>query len=197
MIIGMLLDEILQHNEKFVKNMEYIPYQATKFPSKRMIILTCMDTRLVELIPSSLNIHNGEAIILKNAGGMITHPFGSIMRSMVVAIHELKAEEIFVIGHHNCGMNSVNPKETLQKMIKNKVTSKYTLSTLEYAGIDLQQWLHGFDNVNDMVNENISIIRNHPLIPKEIPVHGLVIDPDTGKLDLTVDGYKATLEDAY
>ncbi len=193
----MLLDEILQHNEKFVKNMEYIPYQATKFPSKRMIILTCMDTRLVELIPSSLNIHNGEAIILKNAGGMITHPFGSIMRSMVVAIHELKAEEIFVIGHHNCGMNSVNPKETLQKMIKNKVTSKYTLSTLEYAGIDLQQWLHGFDNVNDMVNENISIIRNHPLIPKEIPVHGLVIDPDTGKLDLTVDGYKATLEDAY
>lgn len=193
----MLLDEILQHNEKFVRNMEYIPYQATKFPSKRMIILTCMDTRLVELIPSSLNIHNGEAIILKNAGGMITHPFGSIMRSMVVAIHELKAEEIFVIGHHNCGMNSVNPKETLQKMIKNKVTSKYTLSTLEYAGIDLQQWLHGFDNVNDMVNENISIIRNHPLIPKEIPVHGLVIDPDTGKLDLTVDGYKATLEDAY
>ena len=193
----MLLDEILQHNEKFVKNMEYIPYQATKFPSKRMIILTCMDTRLVELIPSSLNIHNGEAIILKNAGGMITHPFGSIMRSMVVAIHELKAEEIFVIGHHNCGMNSVNPKETLQKMIDNNLTSKHTLSTLEYAGIDLQKWLHGFDNVNDMVNENISIIRNHPLIPKEIPVHGLVIDPDTGKLDLTVDGYKATLEDAY
>lgn len=193
----MLLDEILQHNEKFVDNKEYIPYQATKYPSKRMIILTCMDTRLVELIPNSLNIHNGEAIILKNAGGMITHPFGSIMRSMVVAIHELKAEEIFVIGHHHCGMNSVNPKETLQKMIKNKVTSEYTLSTLEYAGIDLQQWLHGFDNVNDMVNENISIIRNHPLIPKEIPVHGLVIDPDTGKLDLTVNGYNAMLEYAY
>lgn len=190
----MLLDEILQHNEKFVNNKEYIPYQATKYPSKRMIILTCMDTRLVELIPSSLNIHNGEAIILKNAGGMITHPFGSIMRSMVVAIHELKAEEIFVIGHHNCGMNSVDPKETLQKMIKNNVTSSSILSTLEYAGIDLQQWLHGFENVEDMVKENISMIRNHPLIPNEIPVHGLVIDPDTGKLDLTVNGYKATDE---
>lgn len=190
----MLLDEILQHNEKFVNNKEYIPYQATKYPSKRMIILTCMDTRLVELIPSSLNIHNGEAIILKNAGGMITHPFGSIMRSMVVAIHELKAEEIFVIGHHHCGMNSVDPKETLQKMIKNNVTSSSILSTLEYAGIDLQQWLHGFENVEDMVKENISMIRNHPLIPNEIPVHGLVIDPDTGKLDLTVNGYQATDE---
>lgn len=192
----MLLDEILQHNEKFVSNKEYIPYQATKYPSKRMVILTCMDTRLVELIPSSLNIHNGEAIILKNAGGMITHPFGSIMRSMVVAIHELKAEEIFVIGHHHCGMNSVDPKETLQKMIKNNVTSSSILSTLEYAGIDLQQWLHGFENVEDMVKENISMIRNHPLIPNEIPVHGLVIDPDTGKLDLTVNGYKATDENA-
>lgn len=190
----MLLDEILQHNEKFVNNKEYIPYQATKYPSKRMVILTCMDTRLVELIPSSLNIHNGEAIILKNAGGMITHPFGSIMRSMVVAIHELKAEEIFVIGHHNCGMNSVDPKETLQKMIKNNVTSSSILSTLEYTGIDLEQWLHGFENVEDMVKENISMIRNHPLIPNEIPVHGLVIDPDTGKLDLTVNGYKATDE---
>lgn len=190
----MLLDEILQHNEKFVNNKEYIPYQATKYPSKRMVILTCMDTRLVELIPSSLNIHNGEAIILKNAGGMITHPFGSIMRSMVVAIHELKAEEIFVIGHHNCGMNSVDPKETLLKMIKNNVTSSSILSTLEYAGIDLEQWLHGFENVEDMVKENISMIRNHPLIPNEIPVHGLVIDPDTGKLDLTVNGYKATDE---
>lgn len=185
----MLLQEILEHNEHFVANKEYVPYQATKFPSKRMVILTCMDTRLVELIPQSLNVHNGEAIILKNAGGIITHPFGSIMRSMVVAIHELQAEEIFVIGHHHCGMNNVNPKEILQKMVGNKVASKDTLSTLEYAGINLQQWLQGFEDVNDMVQKNIDMINNHPLIPETVPVHGLVIDPDTGKLDLLVDGY--------
>ena len=190
-----LLHEILHDNEHFVKNKEYLPYQATKYPSKQMVILTCMDTRLVELIPSALNVHNGEVIILKNAGGIITHPFGSIMRSMVVAIQELYAEEIYVIGHHRCGMNSVNPKETLQGLLDQGVASENTLSTLEFAGINLQKWLYGFDNVVDMVKGNIDIIRNHPLISKKIPVHGLVIDPDTGKLDLTIDGYKEIPKD--
>lgn len=186
----MLLHDILNYNEQFVTNKEFAPYQATKYPSKRMVVLTCMDARLVELIPRALNISNGEAIILKNAGGIITHAYGSIMRSIIVAIHELKAEEIFVIGHHKCGMSSVNPKETLKKMIDQGVASSDTLSTLEHAGIDLEKWLHGFENVFDSVNSNIEIIKNHPLIPKSIPIHGLVIDPDTGKLDLASDGYE-------
>jgi carbonic anhydrase len=186
----MLLHDILRHNEQFVENEEYTSFKGTKFPSKRMVVLTCMDARLVELIPRALNIQNGEAIILKNAGGIITHPFGSIMRSMVVAIHELKAAEIYVIGHHRCGMNSVNPKKTLQQIIDQGVTSLETISNLEFAGVDLQKWLHGFDNVIDSVKENIEIIRNHPLIPNNIPIHGLVIDPETGKLDLEIDGYE-------
>lgn len=185
-----LLQEILQDNEQFVKKKEYLPYQATKYPSKHMVILTCMDARLVELIPRALNLHNGEVIILKNAGGIITHPFGSIMRSMVVAIQELNAAEIYIIGHHRCGMNSVNPKETIEGLLEQGVASEMTLSTLEFAGIDLQKWLYGFDDVFEMVKANIEIIRSHPLIPKKVPVHGLVIDPDTGKLDLVVDGYK-------
>jgi carbonic anhydrase len=34
------------------------------------------------------------------------------------------------------------------------------------------------------------MLRQHPLFPPDVPVHGLVIDPETGKLDLVVDGYK-------
>ncbi|WHY99508.1 beta-class carbonic anhydrase [Peribacillus simplex] len=186
----MLLQEILKHNEQFVENKEYVPYEATKMPQKRMVIVSCMDARLIELLPKALDLHNGDAKILKTAGGTITHPFGSIMRSIVTAVYELNAEEIYVIGHHGCGMSQSNPKGTLQKILDRGVASQEILSALEYAGIDLHKWLFGFDNVIDSIKGNIELVRNHPLIPKDIPVHGLTIAPDTGKLDVIVDGYK-------
>ncbi|MFE5429188.1 beta-class carbonic anhydrase [Peribacillus simplex] len=186
----MLLQEILKHNEQFVENKEYVPYEATKMPQKRMVIVSCMDARLIELLPKALDLHNGDAKILKTAGGTITHPFGSIMRSIVTAVYELNAEEIYVIGHHGCGMSQSNPKGTLQKILDRGVASQEILSALEYAGIDLHKWLFGFDNVIDSIKGNIELVRNHPLIPRDIPVHGLAIAPDTGKLDVIVDGYK-------
>jgi carbonic anhydrase len=186
----MLLQEILKYNEQFVQNKEYVQYEATKYPKKRMVVVSCMDARLVELLPKALDLHNGDAKILKTAGGTITHPFGSIMRSIVTAVYELNAEEIYVIGHHGCGMSQSNPKGTLQKILDRGVASPEILSALEYAGIDLHKWLFGFDNVIDSIKGNIELVRNHPLIPKDIPVHGLAIAPDTGKLDVIVDGYK-------
>ena len=111
------------------------------------------------------------------------------MRSILVAIYELQAEEIFVIGHHGCGMSSLNTDKTIEKMI-DKGISKDTMTTLEYAGINLKKWLHGFDCVHDSVRESVLAIKNHPLIHKNVFVHGLIIDPETGELEVVVDGYK-------
>lgn len=63
-----------------------------------------------------------------------------------------------------------------------------TLKTLESSGIDINRWLRGFDSVGESVKNSVRVIRNHPLLPK-IPVHGLIIDPKTGRLDLVEDGY--------
>lgn len=190
----MLLQEILAYNEQFVQNKEYLPYEATKMPQKRMVVISCMDARLIELLPKALDLHNGDAKIIKNAGGTITDAFGSIMRSVVTAVYELNAEEIYIIGHHACGMSQSNPKGTLQKILDRGVSSPEIFSAIEYAGIDLEKWLFGFDHVNDSIQANIDLVRNHPFIPKDIPVHGLAIDPHTGKLDLLVDGYKTSNE---
>ncbi|WFD09455.1 beta-class carbonic anhydrase [Tepidibacter hydrothermalis] len=183
------LEDILVHNKSFVENKEYEEFKTTKYPGKKMVIFSCMDTRLIELLPRALNLKNGDAKIIKNAGGVIMHPFGSVMRSILVAIYELEAEEVFVIGHHGCGMSNVDTDKTIEAMI-NKGISKDTMSTLEYAGIDLKKWLHGFDCVNDSVRESVIAIKNHPLIPQNIPVHGLIMDPETGELEVVVDGYK-------
>ncbi|WP_153126467.1 beta-class carbonic anhydrase [Peribacillus tepidiphilus] len=184
-----LLNEILQHNQSFVENKEYEKFQTDKFPDKRMVILSCMDTRLVELLPKSMNIRNGDVKIIKTAGAIVSHPFGSVMRSIIVAIYELNADEVFVIGHHDCGMSSVNVESVMDKM-KDRNIDEHTISIIENSGIRIKNWLRGFDDVVESVKNSVEIIRNHPLIPEDVFVHGLVISPDTGKLDLVTNGYE-------
>ena len=84
-----MINEIMEYNKKFVENKAYEPYLTSKYPDKKLAILTCMDTRLIELLPAALGLKNGDAKIIKNAGGVITHPYGSVVRSLLVAIIEL------------------------------------------------------------------------------------------------------------
>ena len=84
---------------------QYEQYATSKFPNKRMVIITCMDTRLVELLPKALNVKNGDVKIIKNAGAVVSHPFGSITRSVLVALYQLKAEEFLVYRTPHCGMS--------------------------------------------------------------------------------------------
>ena len=80
-----MLEEILEFNKKFVENRGYEKYITNKYPDKKIAILSCMDTRLTELLPAALGIHNGDVKIIKNAGAVISHPFGSVIRSLLVA----------------------------------------------------------------------------------------------------------------
>lgn len=184
------LHNILSYNENFVETKQFENYKTSRYPDKKMVILSCMDTRLVELLPRAMNLRNGDAKIIKNAGAIVTQPFGNIMRSIIVAVYALNADEVFVVGHHECGMTGLNSDIIKQKMQDRGIPSE-TIKTLEHSGIHLSRWLIGFDSVRDGVENSVSIIRNHPLLPREIPVHGLIIDPETGKLDLVVDGYQA------
>lgn len=182
-----ILNDVITFNKSFVEEKQYEPYITSKFPDKHFVILTCMDTRLVELLPKAMNLRNGDVKMIKSAGATINHPFGGIMRSLLVAIYELQADEVFVVGHYDCGMSAVNPDKMLQKM-KDRGISQDTLDLLTYSGINLKDWLHGFEDVRENVQHSVEMIKNHPLVLDSIPVHGLVIDPKTGKLDIIVNG---------
>src|SRR5258708_3714148 len=83
----------------FIERKEYEAFRTDRFPDKKLVILTCMDTRLVELLPRAMGFRNGDVKLVKNAGAIVSHPFGSVMRSIMVAIYELNAEEVIVVGH--------------------------------------------------------------------------------------------------
>lgn len=184
-----LLEEILAYNEEFVREKKYEEFITTKFPDKKVVILTCMDTRLFELLPKAMNLKNGDVKQLKSAGAIINSPFGGIMRSIFVAVYELNADEIYIIGHHDCGMSAIKPESILNKMKERGIEQK-TIDTVKYSGVNLEKWLYGFEDVADSVMHSVMMVKNHPLMSKSIPVHGLIIDPTTGKLDVVYDGNK-------
>ena len=106
-----MIEQIVEYNKKFVENKGYEPYLTSKYPNKKLAVLTCMDTRLTELLPAALGLKNGDAKIIKNAGGVITHPYGSVVRSLLVAILELGVEQVMVIGHTDCGVQGMDGSE--------------------------------------------------------------------------------------
>lgn len=63
-----MIEQIVEYNKKFVENKGYEPYLTSKYPNKKLAVLTCMDTRLTELLPAALGLKNGDAKIIKNAG---------------------------------------------------------------------------------------------------------------------------------
>ncbi len=141
-----------------------------------------MDTRLTELLPAALGFKNGDVKIIKNAGAVISTPFGSVMRSLIVAIYTLGVKEILVVGHHDCGMQNLNSKAIIDKMISRGISLE-NIELIKFCGIDFDIWLNGFENVEESVIATVSNIINHPLIPKDINVYGLIIDPTTGKIE--------------
>ena len=186
-----LLEEILKANEDFVNNQEYKAYATDKTPNKKAVFLTCMDTRLSELATKAFGLKNGDIKQLKNAGAVVSHPYGSTMRSILVAVYALGVDEVFIMGHPDCGFGALKPQPVMEEMKKRGISDD-TFNTLEHSGIDVSDWLKGFDSVEESVKETVNNVKNHPLLAKSIPVHGLIMDPETGKAELVINGYQAT-----
>ena len=173
--------EMLEYNRQFVAGKKYEEYKTSKYPDRQVAIVTCMDTRLVQLLPAALGIRNGDVKIIKNAGGTITNPFDSTVRSLLVAIYELGVNEVMVIGHTGCGVQGMDGKEMLHLMKQRGIDDEH-ISLMQHCGIDLEAWLHGFDDTREAVLETVDLVKNHPLVPRDVIVKGYIMDSTTGEL---------------
>ena len=73
--------------------------------------------------------------------------------------------------------------------MKQRGISGETISVLQAGGVDLHTWLQGFDDVAESVQQSVDLIQKHPLLPPSTPVHGMIMDPETGELEVVVRGY--------
>ena len=177
-----MIEDMLRFNKEFVRTGEYKKFATSKFPDKRIAIVTCMDTRLIELLPAALGIKIGDVKMIKNAGATITNPFDSTVRSLLVAIYELGVNEIMIIGHTGCGVQGMDANEMLDLMRERGIPEEH-INLMMHCGIDLKSWLHGFEDTPSAIAETVDLVRNHPLVPADITVRGYIMDSVTGELN--------------
>ncbi len=179
-----LLQEILAYNERFLAERQR---PITKVPAKKVAVFTCMDTRLVEFLEPAMGIRRGDAKVIKNAGATLGGSAGDVVRSLAVAIFALGCEEVLVIGHSDCGMTRIDADDLRRRMLARGVP-QHAIADLQP---ELGAWVCAFADPAENVRRVVGELRRNPLIPSDVPIHGLLVDPASGRLDLLVDGYGA------
>lgn len=86
-----------------------------------------------------------------------------------------------VIGHTDCGVQGMDGRKLVEKL-KDRGIPKEHIEIIRNSGIDLEDWLAGFDSVEQSVQESVESLKRHPLMPKDVVVRGFVMDSVTGLL---------------
>src|SRR5215475_11112508 len=176
------LDQVVAANAAYSKNFGEKAKLALP-PARRFAILTCMDARLDPAKYAGLA--EGDAHVIRNAGGRASD---DAIRSLVISYKLLGTREFFVIHHTDCGM----------QFFTNDVIRGLLASSLETAELSAQgfrdvgkgpgsrageyiEWLTVKD-AQQAVRDDVARIRNHPLVPKSIPVYGYIYDVKSGRL---------------
>ena len=108
-------------------------------------------------------------------------PYGSAVRSRLVAVLELGVEEIMVIGHTDCGVQGMDGKKMVEKLKARGIPEEH-IDIIRKSGINLEQWLGGFESAKAAVKESVDRLKNHPLMPKDLVIRGFMMDSVTGEL---------------
>ncbi len=148
-----------------------------------IVALTCIDPRLNALLPQVLGVPPEQFIWLRNAGNIITGPLSSTMRSLSLACAVKGGKEIVIIGHTDCQVG--------------KTTTMQLIDRLRAMGIErhvlpdnLTEFFGMFGSERQNVIKAVDFVRQSPVIGPKVPVHGLLVDIQTGKLDWLVNGYE-------
>ena len=188
-----LFEAILEANNRAVAGDADAGVRPADFANELPVAaLTCIDVRLNRLLPSVLGLPEDQFIWLRNAGNIITGPLSSTLRSLSLACAVKGAEEICIIGHTDCQVCKTTTMQLLERL-KNLGIERHVLpdNVNEYFGL--------FSSERQNVIKACDIVRRSPLIGAKIPVHGLVVDIETGKLEWIVNGYQtfATMSDKW
>ncbi|WP_341528111.1 carbonic anhydrase [Nostoc sp. UHCC 0302] len=180
--MGQILTEVLSANQAYVENFGN-KGNLTIPPARKFAILTCMDARLD---PAKFaGLAEGDAHVIRNAGGRASD---DAIRSLVISYKLLGTREWFVIHHTNCGMETFTDKVMRNLLANSLKTAKidatgwHDVGSGEGSGeAEFIDWLTIGEQA-ESVYADVKRIRNHPLVPREIPIYGYLYDVQIGKL---------------
>jgi len=180
-----LLEAIIDANNRAVAGDQDAGLHPSEFAEELPIVaLTCIDPRLNSLFPQVLGVLPEQFIWLRNAGNIITGPTSSTMRSLALACAVKGGKEIVIIGHTDCLVGKTTTMQLLERLRAIGVERHALPDNInEFFGI--------FSSERQNVIKATDIARHSPLLGPKIPIHGLMVDVQTGKLEWIVNGYQA------
>lgn len=177
-----VLQEVLTANRTYAANFgdkASLPMP----PGRHFAILTCMDARLDPAKYAGLA--EGDAHVIRNAGGRASD---DAIRSLVISYKLLGTREWFVIHHTDCGMETFTDEIMRDLLASSLKTASIDASGWHDSGEgpgstegQFIDWLTIKDQASS-VTADVRRIRNHPLVPKNIPIYGYIYDVKSGKL---------------
>jgi len=180
-----LFEAIFQANERWSHGDKNAAIPRAEFTNALPVAaLTCIDVRLNPLLPHVLGLAEEDFIWLRNAGNVITGPLSSTMRSLTLACAVKGGKEVAIIGHSDCLVSKTTMlalTDALSRLGVNRNRLPENLN--EYFGL--------FASERQNVIRAVDHIRHSPLIGDKIPVHGLLVEIQSGRLEWIVNGYQA------
>jgi carbonic anhydrase len=156
------IDQLLQNNRTFAEPLAERHLDVE--PSRRLAIVTCMDSRLD--VFAALGLGDGEAHVLRNAGGIVSD---DVIRSLAISQRRLGTREVMLIHHTDCGMEKITDEG-------------FRVELEEETGLVPEFPIGAFADVDAAVRESIDRVRRSPFIPHRDSVRGFVYDVDTHQL---------------
>jgi carbonic anhydrase len=156
------IDELLAHNRAFAAGFDRGHLDVR--PSLRLAIVTCMDSRLD--VFATLGLRDGQAHILRNAGGVITD---DVVRSLAISQRRLGTEDVVLIHHTDCGLQLITD-------------DGFRAELQEATGMAPAFAIESFTDVDADVRQSIARVRHSPFLLHRDRVRGFVYDVDTGAL---------------
>lgn len=162
-----VIDELVANNEAFSPG---LPAQHLDVrPRRRLVIVTCMDSRLD--VFAALGLHEGEAHILRNAGGVITD---DVIRSLAVSQRRLGTREVMLIHHTDCGMQSLTD-------------DGFRAELQQATGVAPAFAIESFSDLDADLRQSILRVRRSPFLAHRDRIRGFVYDVDTHRLREVVE----------
>jgi carbonic anhydrase len=179
-----LFEAIVDANQRAARGEDVGLHPDEFTDSLPIVALTCIDPRLNPLMPEVLGIPEEQFIWLRNAGNIITGPVSSMMRSIALACAVKGGREIAIIGHTDCRVRQTSASEVIARLRALGIErSKLPDNVSEFFGL--------FASERANVLKAVDFVRQSPLIGSAIPVHGLLVDIQSGQLEWLVNGYNA------
>ena len=179
-----LFEAIIDANHRAVAGDKEAGLHPADFENELPVIaLTCIDPRLNAFFPNVLALPADQFIWLRNAGNIIFDPMSSMMRTLALACAVKGGKEIAIIGHTDCLVGKTTTMQLLQRF-KDLGIERHLLPE------NLNEFFGLFSSERQNVIKSCDIVRHSPLIGPKIPVHGLLLNIETGELEWIVNGYQ-------